>query len=148
MLTTTRFIIACSWLSLTCCTSTSTVAEVSSTVDAMELASSTEPLDVVNRRMRAYNAHEYDAFLATYSESVEFYSFPRVLLGKGREHTRWVFDEMFEKAVMHVEVHDQMAIDNFVVNQETVDYGDKIVPYVSIYEVEDGLIQSVTFVRN
>ena len=137
------------WIPLAGCTGPSQeLVSTPSLHRATNATASKSPVDVVNRRMSAYNRHDFDAFRATYSASVEFYTYPRTLLGKGEKHTRWVFEEMFEKAAMQVEVHHQMAIDNFVVNEETVNYGNKTTQYVSIYEVRDGLIQSVTFVRN
>ena len=34
------------------------------------------PLDIVNQRMRAYNEHDLDAFLSTYAEEVEVFTYP------------------------------------------------------------------------
>lgn len=106
------------------------------------------PLDVVNQRMRAYNRHDLPALLASYSDSIAIFTHPRNLLGEGKGHLRWVFEDMFREGVVHVEVHHQFTIDSYVVNHETVDYGTKTTEYVSIYEVKDGLIQSVTFLRD
>ena len=106
------------------------------------------PLDIVNQRMSAYNRHDLSALLETYSDSIEVFTYPHRSLGKGKEHLRWVFEDMFEKAVTQVEVHHQFTIDSYVVNHETVNYGSKTTEYVSIYEVKNGLIQSVTFLRD
>ena len=106
------------------------------------------PLDVVNHRMDAYNRHDLHAFMAAYAEDVEIFTYPVESVGKGQEHIRGIFKPMFEKGVVHVEIHDQIVKDSYVVNHETVDYGDEITEYVSIYEVRDGLIQSVRFVRD
>jgi len=106
------------------------------------------PLEVVNRRMSAYNRHDLDALLATYSDSVEVFTFPDDSLGAGKDHMRWVFEGMFEEGIVHVDVHHQLALDGYVVNHETVNYGFETVEYVSVYEVRDGLIETVTFVRD
>lgn len=40
------------------------------------------PVDVVNARMSAYNNHDLKAFLATYSEDIQVFTFPNVPIGK------------------------------------------------------------------
>ena len=55
---------------------------------------------------------------------------------------------MFAEGVVQVAIHHQITKDSYVVNHETVTDGDSTTEYVSIYEVEDGLIQSVGFVRS
>ena len=42
------------------------------------------PLEVVNLRMQAYNEHDLDALLSTYSEEVEIFTYPDQSLGKGK----------------------------------------------------------------
>jgi hypothetical protein len=116
--------------------------------DGDTTVSASTPLHVVNQRMSAYNRHDLPALLATYSDSVAIFTYPRTALGKGKDHLRWVFEDIFQEGVAQVEVHHQFTIDSYVVNHETVDYGTKTTDYVSIYEVKDGLIQSVTFVRD
>ena len=106
------------------------------------------PLDVVNARMAAYNGHDIDAFMATYGDGIEVFTYPDQSLGKGRAHMRSIFEPMLEEGVVQVEIHHQIAKDSFVVNHETVTTGDSATEYVSIYEVRDGLIQSVCFVRD
>ncbi len=106
------------------------------------------PLDIVNQRMRAYNEHDLDAFLSTYAEEVEVFTYPDKSLGKGKRHLEQLFSPMFRKASMHVEIHHQITKDSYVINHETVVDGNEETEYVSIYEVRNGLIRSVRFVRD
>jgi hypothetical protein len=106
------------------------------------------PLDVVNRRMDAYNRHDLGAFLGAYADDVEVYTYPDRSLGGGKDHMGSIFQPLFEQGVVQVEIHHQIAKDGYVVNHETVTDGDETTEYVSIYEVRDGLIQSVRFVRD
>ena len=106
------------------------------------------PLDVVNQRMSAYNRHDLHAFLDVYSDGIEIFNYPDRSLGKGKEHIRSIFEPMFEEGVVQVAIHHQITKDSYVVNHETVTYGDTTTEYVSIYEVRDGLIRSVRFVRD
>ena len=109
---------------------------------------SQSPLDVVNQRMSAYNSHDLTAFMALYSDDIEVFTYPDKSLGKGKKHLRSIFEPMFQDGVVQVEIHHQIAKDKYVVNHETVSNGANATEYVSIYEVSDGLIQSVRFVRN
>ena len=103
---------------------------------------------IVNKRIETYNKHETDDFLDLYDDEVKIYTYPDRLLGKGKDHLRKLFEPLFDQGVVSVEVHQQMAKDSYVINHETVDYGDSKVEYVSIYEVRNGKIKSVRFVRD
>lgn len=109
---------------------------------------SDSPLDVVNKRMQAYNAHDLDAFLNTYSADVAIYTYPATLLGQGLDHMRSLFAPLFEAGEVRVEIHHQIVSDSYVLNEETVHYAEEDVRYVSIYEVRGGRITSVRFVRD
>ena len=106
------------------------------------------PLEVVNLRMQAYNDHKLDDFLSTYSEDVEVFTYPDKSLGKGKSHIKKLFAPLFREGVVHVEIHYQLAKDGYVINHETVAYGNQKTEYISIYEVRNGLIKSVRFVRD
>lgn len=106
------------------------------------------PLEVVNQRMGAYNDHDLSSFMAAYAEDIGIFTYPAKSLGKGKKHLRSIFEPMFEEGTVQVEVHHQIAKDSYVVNHETVREGEKATEYVSIYEVRNGLIQSVSFVRD
>lgn len=106
------------------------------------------PLEIVNRRMSAYNRHDLAGFLDLYADDVAISTYPDKSLGSGREHLGSIFEPMFAEGIVEVTVHHQIAKDSFVVNHETVTDGSGSTEYVSIYEVEDGLIQSVGFVRD
>ncbi len=120
----------------------------SSRASGRNAAEDRPPLEVVNQRMSAYNRHDLGAFLETYSDGVEVFTYPDKSLGKGKEHLRSIFEPMFEQGSVQVVIHHQIAKDGYVVNHETVNDGDTATEYVSIYEVRGGLIQSVRFVRD
>ena len=105
------------------------------------------PLEVVNARMAAYNGHDLDAFLATYHPDVELLAYPDHPLGRGHAHLRMIFDDLFGGRSVHVQILHQEEMAPFVVNHEIVTYPDRAQRYVSIYDVQDGLIVSVRFIR-
>lgn len=106
------------------------------------------PLEVVNLRMRAYNEHDLDVFLSTYSEEVEIFTYPDRSLGKGKKHIKNLFEDLFQEGSVHVDIHHQITKDGYVINHETVVSGEEKTEYVSIYEVRKGRIRSVRFVRD
>lgn len=112
------------------------------------MAWSMSPLEVVNARMAAHNQHDLEAFLSNYSDNIQIYDYPDISLGsKGKDHIKNVFSPLFESKSVKVTIHKQMANGNYVVNRETVVREGKTTDYISIYEVEDGLIQSVRFIK-
>lgn len=106
------------------------------------------PLEVVNLRMKAYNEHDLAAFLSTYADDVEIFTYPNRSLRKGKKGIKKLFGEMFQDTSLRVEIHHQIAKDGYVINHEAVFSGDQQTEYVSIYEVRKGLIKSVRFVRD
>ena len=108
----------------------------------------TSPLAVVNQRMTLYNQHRLDDFLSLYSPEIKVYTYPDTLLGQGLDHMRNLFEAMFEEGMVEVEVKHQIVSDSYVINEEVVTYDENETRYVSIYEVRDGMIQSVRFVRD
>lgn len=109
---------------------------------------SLSPLDVVNARMEAYNNHDIDAFIKVYSDDIQIYTYPNVAIGKkGKAHLRSIFEPMFSEGLVSVKIHEQISQGGYVINHETVTYAGKDTKYVSIYEVENGLITNVQFVR-
>lgn len=108
----------------------------------------TKPIDIVNARMDAYNKHDIKAFLETYSEEIQIFDYPNIPIGnKGRAHIKMIFAPIFEEGKIQVKIHHQITQGNYVINHETVTYGNKETKYVSIYEIKNGLIKSVRFVR-
>jgi hypothetical protein len=98
--------------------------------------------------MSYYNAHDLENFLGTYSSDVTIYTYPDKLLGSGIDHMQMLFAPMFEAGNVHVEIQHQLVSDSYVINEEMVTYDGKDTRYVSIYEVKQGKIQSVRFVRD
>jgi len=109
---------------------------------------STAPLDIVNQRMMAHNKHNLNTFLGTYSEDIQIYDYPRIPLGKrGKDHIKSIFEPLFADGAVTTDIHYQIVQGNYVINHETVLRRGEAYNYVSIYEVRDGLIQSVCFIK-
>lgn len=107
-----------------------------------------QPLEVVKARMDFFNQHDLPAFLKCYHEDVKIYTYPSKLLGKGSQRLASIFEADFKEKNIHVEIINQITNGAFVINHEIVTRAEKETKYVSIYEVKNGLITSVRFVRD
>jgi hypothetical protein len=106
------------------------------------------PLEIVNKRMKFYNQHNFIEFIKLYSPDVEVYTYPSMLLGTGTDNITSIFKPKFIAKSIHVEIISQMYNGNHVINHEIVSENGTETKYISIYEVKDGLIKSVRFVRD
>lgn len=106
------------------------------------------PLQVVNLRMELYNQHNFDAFLQLYAPDIKIYTYPDELLGKGIDHMAWIFEPKFAAKSVSVDIINQITHGHHVINHEIVTENGTKTKYVSIYEVEDGLIRTVRFIRD
>lgn len=106
------------------------------------------PIAVVDARMQAYNNHDLESFLKVYADDVKIYTYPDKKLTSGKAGLQSIFESLFEEGLVKVTIHSQIEKDSYVINHETVDYGHEKIEYVSIYEVRNGLIISVRFVRD
>ncbi|MDT0559551.1 nuclear transport factor 2 family protein [Ichthyenterobacterium sp. W332] len=106
------------------------------------------PLEVVNKRMKLYNQHDFDQFIKLYAKDVKVYTYPDKLLGDGIENIISIFKPKFETKSISVKIINQIENGSHVVNHEIVTENGLLTKYVSIYQVENGLIKSVRFVRD
>ena len=120
-----------------------TVEHVSETTSADESTA----LDVVRRRTAAYNAHDIEAFLATYGENVRIYEYPDRLLGEGKDRMRRIFGPQFADDDGLIVVHAQHALENVVVSDETVTFYGNTEHNIGLYTIEDGLIVEVRLIE-
>jgi len=106
------------------------------------------PLEVVNKRMDFYNRHDFGEFIKLYAHDVKIYTYPERLLGTGTDNITSIFKPKFADKSIQVEIISQINNGNHVINHEVVKEDGIDTKYVSIYEVENGLIKSVRFVRD
>ena len=67
----------------------------------VELLPQAEPESVVQTQLDAYNAHDLDAFVATYAEDVELFEHPSTLLASGHAQLRERYAPRFADARLH-----------------------------------------------
>ena len=105
------------------------------------------PIEVVNKRMKYFNEHNYEAFIKLYNTNVKVYTYPDKLMGTGSDRLDFIFKSDFENKSVAVKIENQMDNGPYVINHELVTNDGKETKYISIYKVEKGLITNVSFVR-
>ena len=111
---------------------------------------SLSPEQVVARQIEAYNAHDVEAFAATYGEDLELSELPSIRpASKGKPTLKADYEKIFkENPDLHASAKDQIVSGPWVIHREKVTglAGRKdAVEVVVIYQVKDGLIRKVWF---
>ena len=104
--------------------------------------------DVVNRQLDAYNARDIDKFVDTYSEDIEIYDLNGKMTMKGHAQLRERYADLFKNTPdLNCRIENRIKINNKVIDKENVIMNGRKVEAVAIYEVANGKIKKVTFVR-
>ena len=107
------------------------------------------PEAVVQRQLDAYNLRELDAFCATYADDVQIMNLKGEVEFSGKAALRKAYGGMFAKTPkLHCQVMKRMVLGSFIVDEESVQgFGEGLEHGIAIYEVKDGLIRTVRFLR-
>ena len=106
---------------------------------------------LVHRQLDAYNAHDLEAFIATYSPEIEIFDISNASTAQmtGLEGMRAVYGEMFSTMPnLRCDLGNRIADGAFVVDHEICAMGEPGDPperAIAIYQVEDNLIRRVWF---
>jgi len=107
-----------------------------------------EAEQIVDEQLVAYNSRNIDAFLETYSEDVELFSFPNNQTSKGQEAIRQGYEGFFDAPPdLNCEIKNRIIIGNKVIDQEHITANGGSFEAIAIYEIENGKIAKVTFVQ-
>lgn len=107
------------------------------------------PEELVQMQLDAYNDHDIDKFISTYSESIEVFSYGSSapeLVGMHEFKTR--YEERFKNKKLKARVLKRIIKGNIVIDEEYVSgIMDTQTCVIAIYEVVNNEIIKVTFVR-
>ncbi|MCC1483526.1 nuclear transport factor 2 family protein [Winogradskyella immobilis] len=107
-----------------------------------------DPLPIVNKQLTAYNERKIDAFLQTYTKDVTLNTFPNTQTSKGLDPMRNTYGGMFDRIPdLNAEIVKRIAIGNTVIDKEKVTVNGNTFYAIAIYEVNNGLIDRVTFIQ-
>jgi hypothetical protein len=103
-----------------------------------------DPAAVVQRQLDAYNAHDIDGFLATYSADAQLFEHPSKLLASGHAELRERYVARFKEPNLHAAVVKRIVMGNVVIDHEevtrTFPEGTGKSQAIALYEVRDGKI--------
>lgn len=95
---------------------------------------------VVQTQLDAYNAHNIDAFIATYAEDAQLFEHPSKLLASGTAQLRDRYTVRFRDPILHSEIAKRIVMGNTVIDHEkvriTFPEGTGTLEAVAIYEVK------------
>ncbi|MDJ0837784.1 MAG: nuclear transport factor 2 family protein [Acidobacteriota bacterium] len=108
------------------------------------------PVEVVQRQLDAYNNHDMEAFLATYSPKIRILSFPdSKVMVEGMDQMRERYSVRFAPGSgVHASIINRMVFGDTVIDHERVlGLSEPGVPVeaMAIYHVVDGLIETMWF---
>lgn len=110
----------------------------------------TSPELVVQRQLDAYNARDLQAWLSTYAPDARQFEHPGKLLAAGHDQIRARTEPRFAEPDLHARLISRKVMGHVVIDHEDVTRnlpeGRGQVELVCIYEVEDGLIRTASFV--
>ena len=106
------------------------------------------PDAIVQEQLNAYNYQDIDMFMETYAEDIKLYNYPMELITDGKAQMRDQYTKLFENTPdLYAVIENRTVIGNKVIDKEKVTMNGNTIYAVAIYEVENGLIKTVTFLR-
>jgi hypothetical protein len=105
-------------------------------------------VEVVQRQLDAYNAHDLAGFVAAYSEAIQVFRMPATqaaITGKA-QFTEFYATRRFNVPGLRAELVNRMVLGTKVVDHERIrGLGDAPQEVVAVYQVVDDLIATVWF---
>ncbi|MEX0273872.1 MAG: nuclear transport factor 2 family protein [Flavobacteriaceae bacterium] len=106
------------------------------------------PEGIVQQQLDAYNNRDIDGFMATYTQDVALYNYPHTLTDTGNDVIKKSYGDFFANTPdLHCEIRNRIVLGHRVIDEEYITMNGSHFSAVAIYEVENGLISTVTFVR-
>jgi len=105
------------------------------------------PEELADEQLTAYNAHNLEAFLRPYADTVEIYNLnTHALEAKGKEAMRKMYAFMSTAKSLHCKLLNRIVQGNVVVDHEEITLeGGRKVYGLAIYETKGGKITKVWF---
>jgi uncharacterized protein (TIGR02246 family) len=110
----------------------------------------TSPRDIVNRQLDAYNARDLQTFCNLFADEAVLIDLPTGdVIAQGKQSIAELYAARFrDNPQLNCTVHSRVDLASFAIDRETVNgLPGGPVDIIAIYEVREGLIQSVRFIR-
>lgn len=106
-----------------------------------------EPVDLIQQQLEAYNARDLGRFVAAYSDTIRVFRLPDTEPAiAGKPQLADAYRTRFSSPGLHATIVNRIVLGNKVIDHErVVGIRDAAVEVVAVYEVVDGLIETVWF---
>ncbi|WP_127137765.1 nuclear transport factor 2 family protein [Flagellimonas oceanensis] len=108
----------------------------------------TDAESIVEEQLDAYNNRDIEGFADTYADSIEIFEYQNTPSVKGKSMVKQQYGSFFENTPdLHAKIKNRIVIGNKVIDQEQVVANGMEFKAIAIYEVENGTITKVTFIK-
>ncbi|MHA2503453.1 MAG: nuclear transport factor 2 family protein, partial [Candidatus Kariarchaeaceae archaeon] len=111
----------------------------------------TSPSDIIEKQLEYYNNRDLDRFISLFSENVTVYTLPdfETPIMSGIDELSDKYKERFDSSPnLFSHLKSRISVGNFVIDDEDIEgLGGERVRIIAIYEVTDGKISRMWFIR-
>lgn len=106
------------------------------------------PAALAQRQLNAYNLRNLEAFLEPYDEDVRVFQYPSNIMFAGIDQMQGRYGEMFSQSPdLHCELVNRIVMGSQVIDHERIHGLGAPFEAIAIYQVVDGKIRDVRFIR-
>ena len=107
------------------------------------------PEAIVQAQLDAYNRHDLEGFLSYYADDAVLLNYPDQVTQTGKAEMRPRYEKRFSTPNLRAEIIARITFGRFVIDHERIvaPPSTEVIEAVATYEVEDGKIVRVTFLR-
>ncbi|MFT7900399.1 nuclear transport factor 2 family protein [Tenacibaculum ascidiaceicola] len=114
----------------------------------LAIVAEVSPRSLAQEQLEAYNKRDIEAFLKPYAKDIKVYSYPNKLEYEGIEEMRKRYAPKFKATKdLHCKIISRVVKGNVVIDEEEVTANGATFHAVAIYEIVNGKISVVRFVR-
>ncbi|WP_299157211.1 nuclear transport factor 2 family protein [uncultured Tenacibaculum sp.] len=114
----------------------------------LALVTEVSPRVLAQEQLDGYNKRDIEAFLKPYAKNVKVYTYPNKLNYEGIDEMRKRYAPVFVKTKdLHCKILNRIVKGNVVIDEELVTANGNKFKAVAIYEITNGKISTVKFVR-
>ena len=137
---------------VTCSPWTPAIAgDATTATTATALGQNATPEAIVDAQLAAYNRRDLEGFLSFYAEDAVLANYPDHVTQTGKAEMRTRYQLRFSNPSLHAEIIKRITFGRFVIDHERVvapPPAEGTLEAVAVYEIKDGKIVRVTFLKN
>ena len=108
----------------------------------------TDSEKLIQEQLEAYNRHDLEGFLKTYSPDIKLYDFPDKELASGLDAMRKMYGKLFEQVPdVNATIARRIVQGDYIIDHEEVSGKNLKLKAVAIYRVKDRKITTVWFLK-